>query len=200
MTTLANLLTYLASDYLRDPNNRIRPTATLTRAINQAYRKLQADMLFSAWEQELTTTQSLTSGTSQYAKPTLSSTITTIVIENTELLFTTFDAAIEMWTIAQGKPYAYYIRANQINYVPTPNTSYTATVYYQAGLADMETGQSSEYPSDYDDAILCYASYIIFNNVQKIDNANSFRVRYEEAVNVLRMKNFYTDRDLFMNM
>jgi len=200
MTTLANLHTYLANDYLRDPNSRIRPTDTKTRAINQAYRKLQADMLFSSWEQELTTTQALTSGTSQYDKPTLTSTITTIVIDNTELLFTTFDSAIEMGTIAQGKPYAYYIRANKINYIPTPNTDYTATVYYQAGLADMETGDSSEYPSDYDDALLCYASYILFNQVQKYDNANVMRGRYEEAVNALRMKFFYTDRALFMNM
>lgn len=200
MTTLANLQTYLANDYLRDPNNRIRPTDIKTRAINQAYRKLQADMLFSTWEQELTTTQTLISWTSQYDKPTLNSTITAVVIDNSELLFTTFDAAIEMWTIAQGKPYAYYIRANKINYIPTPNTDYTATVYYQAWLEDMGTWDSSEYPSDYDDALLCYSSYILFNQVQKYDNATVMRARYEEAVNVLKMKSFYTDRALFMNM
>ena len=200
MTTLANLQTYLGNDYLRDPNNRIRPTDTKTRAINQAYIKLQADMLFSTWEQELTTTQSLVAGTSQYAKPTLSSTITAIVIENSELVLTTFDEAIAMWTIAQGKPYAYYIRANNINYLPTPNTTYTATVYYNAWLADMETGDSSEYPSDYDDALLAYASYILFTQVQKYDNATVMRARYEEAVNVLRMKYFYDDNALFMNM
>lgn len=200
MTTLANLQTYLANDYLRDPNSRIRPIDTKTRAINQAYRKLQADMLFSVWEQELSTTQTLTSGTSQYEKPTLTSSISAIVIENSELLLTTFDDAIEMWTIAQGKPYAYYIRANKINYIPTPNNTYTATVYYNAGLADMATGDSSGYPSDYDDAILCYASYILFSQVQKYDNATVMKARYEEAVNVLRMKFFYDDRALFMNM
>ena len=200
MTTLANLHTYLSNDYLRDPNSRIRPTDTKTRAINQAYRKLQADMLFSTWEQELTTTQTLTSWTSQYDKPTLTATVTSIVIDNSELLFTTFDEAIEMWTIAQGKPYAYYIRANKINYIPTPNTDYTATVYYQAWLTDMETGDSSEYPSDYDDALLCYASYILFNQVQKYDNAVAMRNRYEEAINAIKMKVFYTDRALFMNM
>ncbi len=200
MTTLANLHTYLSNDYLRDPNSRIRPTDTKTRAINQAYRKLQADMLFSTWEQELTTTQTLTSWTSQYNKPTLTATVTAIVIDNSELLFTTFDEAIERWTIAQGKPYAYYIRANKINYIPTPNADYTATVYYQAWLADMETGDSSWYPSDYDDALLCYASYILFNQVQKYDNATVMKVRYDDAVNTIKMKVFYTDRALFMNM
>lgn len=200
MTTLATLLTYLGNDYLRDPNSRIRPTDTKTRAINQAYRKLQADMLFSTWEQELITTQTLTSWTSQYDKPTLTASITSIVIDNTELLFTTFDDAIKIWTIAQGKPYAYYIRANKINYIPTPNNTYTATVYYQAWLEDMSTWDSSWYPSDYDDAVLCYASYILFNQVQKYDNATVMKARYEEAVNVLKMKFFYTDRDLFMNM
>jgi flagellum-specific peptidoglycan hydrolase FlgJ len=64
----------------------------------------------------------------------------------------------------------------------------------------METGDSSEYPSDYDDALLCYASYILFNQVQKYDNAVAMRNRYEEAVNAIKMKVFYTDRALFMNM
>ena len=54
----------------------------------------------------------------------------------------------------------------------------------------METGDSSEYPSDYDDALLCYASYILFNQVQKYDNATVMRTRYEEAVNAIKMKVF----------
>ncbi len=43
MASLTNLR-QLVADVTRDPNNRIRPTATVDRAINSAYQTIQQEL------------------------------------------------------------------------------------------------------------------------------------------------------------
>ena len=198
MTSIASLSNTLSTRYLRDPNKRVRPASIQYWALQDAYEQLLSDLWYWLWGNETSDTIITTSWVSWYAMDSLLARVSDLVYNYTILREITHKKYLELWEVDQGKPSMYYIRNNKIEIVPTPDDSYTITVYGDFTYNTINESTDSELPAMCDKAILLFASYILLSDVEKYDKASRNRQRYTEALNSIRMRFTYDSDNLMM--
>ncbi len=176
MSTLVSLREQVA-DSVRDPNNRIRSTSVVDRAINKAYLLVQQDLEGFIDDTLTSTTISVVAGTQEYSLPANFLTLQTAQLANVTLYQTTKQQLINADLYANtGTPQSYYIRWANIGLYPSPIASGTLTINYVATLPTITTSIDSENPTLLDAAIVYRTCAILFRQVQKFQEANLWEI------------------------
>lgn len=184
LTTLRQLVT----DTTRDPNNRIRPLATVDRAINNAYMTVQQEL--ENFIDATNATQEITviAGTQEYVLPSLFLKLQSVTYNNNALFRTERKKIIENGTItSNGSPIYYYIKGNEIWLYPIPNNGGTLSVEYTTLLPTITDSVDSEAPELLDQAIAYKAVVTLFKQVQKLQEAQVRELEYQNEINNARM-------------
>lgn len=186
MATLLALREQVA-DCVRDPNNRIRSTSVVDRAINKAYLLVQQDLEGFIDDTVTSTTISVIANTQEYALPANFLTLQTAQLANVTLYQTTKQQLINANLFGNtGTPQSYYIRWANIGLYPSPIASGTLTINYVATLPTITTSIDSENPTMLDDAIVYRATAILYRQVQKFQEANLWEVEAIKEIDKAR--------------
>lgn len=187
MASLTNLR-QLVADVTRDPNNRIRPLATVDRAINSAYMTIQQELENFIDTTNATQTITIIPWIQEYTLPSLFLKLQTVTFNNIALFRTERKKIIENGTITStGGPIYYYIKGNEIWLYPTPQEAGTASIEYTALLPTITTSEDSQAPELLDQAIAYKAVVILFKQVQKIQEAQVREQEYQQEINMARL-------------
>jgi len=187
MASLTNLR-QLVADVTRDVNYRIRPTATVDRAINSAYTTVQQELENFIDTTNATQTITIIPWTAEYTLPSLFLKLQTVTYNNIALFRTERKKIIENGTITStGSPIYYYIKGNEIWLYPTPQEAGTISIEYTALLPTITTSEDSQAPELLDQAIAYKAVTILFKQVQKIQEAQVREQEYQQEINLARL-------------
>lgn len=187
MASLTNLR-QLVADVTRDPNNRIRPLATVDRAINSAYQTIQQELENFIDTTNATQTISIIPWTAEYTLPSLFLKLQTVTYNNIALFRTERKKIIENGTITStGSPIYYYIKGNEIWLYPIPQEAGTISIEYTALLPTITTSIDSQAPELLDQAIAYKAATILFKQVQKLQEAQVREQEYQNEINLARL-------------
>lgn len=187
MASLTNLR-QLVADVTRDPNNRIRPTATVDRAINSAYMTIQQELENFIDATNATQTINIIPWTQEYTLPSLFLKLQTVTFNNIALFRTERKKIIENGTITStGSPIYYYIKGNEIWLYPIPQEAGTISIEYTALLPTITTSEDSQAPELLDQAIAYKAATILFKQVQKLAEAQVREQEYQQEINLARL-------------
>lgn len=139
-------------------------------------------------------TFNLVSGTGEYPLPTDFIKMDVVTYNGQSLKKTDRGTLKKMvnGAFTSGNPYAYYITGSNIGFYPIPVGGVAGLEYFKK-LPTLTEVQGSELPSEFDDAICTYASYIAFNGVNKIDKATVMRADYQDIMSTLLMSYIYDD-------
>lgn len=167
MTSIISLREQI-NDVTRDRNNRVRPVATVDRAINSAYTTVQQELenFIDATNETHTTTSIVWQ--QEYALPSDFAILQTVVYDSTALLRTTKKRIIENdQNTTTGSPIYYYIQGSDIWLYPIPNDTKTITMEFTSMLPTITTSVDSDAPSLLDSAIVYKAVSLLFKQVWK---------------------------------
>lgn len=182
MASLTTLLSRLSSELLRDPNNRIRPTTTLTYALNTAQSYLQSQ--FQSMVDDTESIASTVDGTQEYNLPSDFAKLISVQYNDQPLTRTTLEELREIYkTFTQWTPTYYYIRPWVIWLYPIPDAVWTIRLYFSNLLPTITTWQDSSVPSMLDDALLYKAASICYRQVGRWDMASIRDIEFEKEVN-----------------
>ena len=106
------------------------------------------------------------------------------------------DILAKWWEDNTGTPSKYYVYWNNLWLYPTPTSAVEFDIIYYKRLAELTSGQDSQLPVDFDDAICLYATYIAFNSVNKLDAAKVAFTDYQLNINTLLSSYIYEDMDV----
>lgn len=195
-TTLAQLVTRLSEDYLRDTNHRIRPEDVKKRAINKAYKNVMKEFNFAIDTLEATATGSTVSWTATITQPTGFVSLESILIEDDRLERRDRTYVAEHPT-SNTRPNAYYITDDDIVLYPTPDGAYSYTILYNKLATALSSDSDTVWMDDVslDDAILLYAWYKLLLPLDA-NKAMALRNDYNDVVNWLRYQFQYDTEDL----
>lgn len=187
MASLTNLR-QLVADVTRDVNYRIRPLATVDRAINSAYTTVQQELENFIDTTNATQTITIIAWTQEYTLPSLFLKLQTVTYNNIALFRTERKKIIENGTITStGSPIYYYIKGNEIWLYPTPQEAGTISIEYTALLPTITTSEDSQAPELLDQAIAYKAVTILFKQVQKLAEAQVRDQEYQMEINMARL-------------
>lgn len=187
MASLTNLR-QLVADVTRDPNNRIRPLATVDRAINSAYMTIQQELENFIDTTNATQTITIIPWTAEYTLPSLFLKLQTVTFNNIALFRTERKKIIENGTITStGSPIYYYIKGNEIWLYPIPQEAGTISIEYTTLLPTITTSEDSQAPELLDQAIAYKAVTILFKQVQKLQEAQVRDQEYQNEINLARL-------------
>lgn len=200
-TTLEQLRDRVNEEIKIDPNNRVSSPTLIDNNLNEALRKVQQDLSFSLPENlkvALITANAqekeLPSDFQKIAQPD-----SLKLGDSTPISPTRYERILQSRNLTDtGQPYLYYIRWDGSNYVigfyPSPRTSFTITVPYYAELPTMTDSQDSPLPSQYDIALIEYATYLTMRRLpmyeQKAIEHLSF---YKESIKGIAANNAIRD-------
>ena len=171
------------SDITRDPNNRVRPSATVDRAINKAYKTVQQELESMIDDTNKTSTISIIAWTTEYSLPASFLVLQTARINTTALFRTAKKKIVELEeTTSTGSPICYYLQGGNIWLYPIPNQSDTLTLEYTGILDDITTVEDAVTPSVLDYAIVYKASALLFLQVQKINESQIRENEYNKEI------------------
>lgn len=187
MASLTNLR-QLVTDVTRDPNNRIRPVATVDRAINSAYTTIQQELenfIDTTNETYTTTTIWLQQ---EYTLPSNFLKLQTVVYNWIALLRTTKKKIVETdQNTTTGSPIYYYIHWGNLWLYPIPNQAQTITLTSSTILPTITDTEDSQASELLDWAIAYKAAVILFKQVQKIQEAQVREQEYQSEINMARL-------------
>ncbi len=187
MASLTNLR-QLVADVTRDPNNRIRPLATVDRAINSAYTTIQQELENFIDTTNETYTTTTIAWQQEYTLPTNFLKLQTVVYNWIALLRTTKKKIVETdQNTTTGSPIYYYIHGGNLWLYPTPNQAQTITLTSTVTLATITDTEDSQAPELLDWAIAYKAVAILFKQVQKIQEAQVREQEYQSEINMARL-------------
>jgi len=191
MATLVSLREQV-TDITRDPNYRIRPLATLDRAINNAYVTIQQDLESYIDDSNQTTTVAGVIWTQEYTLPTdflvAQQIRRTTSTQSVPLLLTTKKKLqTQFTTMTTGVPTNYYIYAGNIWLYPIPLDSWTIEITYTAKLATITTSVDSANNDILDNAIAYKAASMLFKQVQKLDESQIRAIEAQKEIDSARM-------------
>lgn len=190
MSTLAQLVAYTTDEIQNDPSLRVSSRTLVERNLNRALERVQSDTGYALPENisVYTTTPTaqeidLPEDFVRIADPNgvkCGSGTPISAIEYTELL--------QMYNLsgASGQPLYYYIRNEdgtwKIGFYPVPQNQ-TVTIPYNKKLPEMTSVVSSPLSSDYDEALVTYATYLVLRRIKGYEEkANRYYAMYKDAV------------------
>ena len=187
MASLTNLR-QLVTDITRDVNYRIRPLATVDRAINSSYMTVQQELENFIDTTNATQTISTIANTQEYTLPYLFLKLQSVTHDGNALFRTEKKKIIENGNVATtGSPIYYYIRGNEIWLYPIPTTAWTLSIDYTALLPTITTSVDSEAPELLDQSIANKAAATLFKQVQKLAEAQVREQEYQQEINLARL-------------
>lgn len=189
MSTLSTLRSRVRLEKVRiDPNGRIQSDTILNSNINQAVTQIQQDGDFGWHFNDAEYSVATVASTATYALPSDFVRIEKGTVKwNTSLL----ERADYNWLVrtnsslaVDGTPAYYYLRGVNIGLFQRPNEIQNLTFNYRKKLAAMAAdGTDSGLPSDFDEAIIQYATYLCFAPFAgKEDKALQAVQAYNEAM------------------
>lgn len=194
MSSLQEIRT-LARGYIKiDPNSKIFSDTTLDSFINRAYFQVQKEWQHRWRECSAYTTQSTVAWTAEYNLPTDFLKLSLVSLEWSPLQeVSKQQIRLTNYTASQGKPNQYYLYGTKIGFNSIPNSTYSIIIDYFKRLATLTSTQASELPTDFDDAIALYASYLAFKSVNKMDSATGSLADYNQVISTLLTSYIYDD-------
>lgn len=187
MATIATLR-QLVIDNTRDPNYRVRPQATVDRAINSAYDTIQQELEGFIDATQSTTTITTVAGQQEYTLPSDFNITQTVQYGNRALYYLTKNLIIDAnQNTTAGSPSYYYTRGNKFWLYPIPNEVATVSVNYTALLPTITDSVESDNPAVLDVAIAYKATVLLFKQVQKIQEAQVWEQEYQSEINNARL-------------
>ncbi len=195
MSTLSSLVSDLRNYIKSDPNDKIWGSAIKESAINSAYFQIQKDGGFRWPQNEASTTQVTVGGTAEYALPTDFIRLEMVQFSDTlgQLTPTTKQAAMRNGTTSQGRPSNYYLWNQKLGFYSTPDTAYPANILYRKRLATLTGVQDSLFPSDFDNAIVRYAAYILWSTTKNQPKTGQALDDYRLMLGMLKDAYLYQD-------
>lgn len=179
MTALTSLRSRISTEFLRDPNYRIRPTTVVDQAINDAQTRMRQRL----WSMvnDKTSTITTVAWTQEYTAPTDLGRSINLTFNGVTLYETTLEELRTLYPeFGSGKPTHYYIRPWLIWLYPIPNVVWTVNIYYTQIPPTITTSQDSTTPAYMDYALLLLASSILYSQVNP-DKAQYFMALSEKA-------------------
>lgn len=196
-TTLPNLRIKCRTAYLKiDPNAKVWDDNMLDFYLNEWKRQVQYDTFFELPENQATEDYQLIKWVKEYDLPSRFIKTTWVLFNWKELKLSSKDKC--MWN-SEWMPNEYYLYGWKIGFYPTPSTSMTVNMLYCHELNEMSMVIWTELPTDYDDVIVLYATYLMLMSVEKIDKANMVRNQYQNKRDTLFMR-FFDDENLSFNV
>lgn len=184
MATLSNLITYISSDYLSDPNNKIWSQASITRALNIAQNDMQKDLIGLLNNQDSYYSFSTVVWTQSYTLPTDFVRLSEIRYNGRPLVKTTRKQVQDTYTtITSGQPYRYYIWDNTLYVNPNPDAVGTIDMLYTASYTIIDSSNPSGVPTDLEQALLMRACVILFKQKMKFDASQMRDQEYQVQLN-----------------
>lgn len=170
MSTLQTLRSNLRTEIRTDPNGRIWSDATLNRNLVEAVNTIQQDGSFDWFFNDgLETTVSVV-GQAEYDLPSDFARLELRGIKYDGYMLNKKDYRVvfdEYDLTSQGTPSIYYLRGTKFGVNPLPSSIKTISYLYRAKLPEMvDDTDDSGMPSDFDEAIISYAEYLCWNDLQ----------------------------------
>lgn len=185
MSTIETIRTGV-TDLTRDPNYRVWSTATVDRAINIAYTRMQQDLI-GMFASNTTQSISIVAGTQEYALNSNFMILKNVNIWEQTLTKINKKDAIQnpdaVWT-----PLYYYIDNTNIGLYPTPTESWTLTVFYSKSFDVVSESTDIMSPVFIDTALIYLTASILFKQVWKFDFGNIREKEYNTAVDYGRLQ------------
>lgn len=189
-TPTNTLLKELNDDLKIDKNNKLWTAEEKYSALNWAYFQLQKDLQFKIRECQKQFDITTTPGTREYTLPNNFIHMNEVTynfqpiwpVEKEEL------ARRQVFqNNVQGTPYQYYLYGSQVGLDPIPAEAKTLSLYMARQLPTLTATQGSILPSQYNLAIIKYASYLIWSGPRgNRQTAQEKATDYKQQVNTLR--------------
>lgn len=197
MTSQANMLTELATIYLRDPGNNLFPTTIITHALQKAYEQVQHELWYTSQESNQEYSVPIVAWTATYALPSDFVSLRTATIEwgiitgiNKDALAHRYIDLTTTWV-----PRRYYLEWWYFGLFPVPSTVVGIKMYYNRRLPALSSSQASLFPSHYDEAVYRYAAYLCWWPVD--NNKALFELQeYQRCVDKIRGEGMYIDENV----
>ena len=180
MSTRLELRTLLNTEIKIDPNNKIWSESAKNNYIDSAYFQLQKDWNFEWRENDANNTQSTVVWTQEYTLPTdfirteLVRYNWTEIHPRSKTQLKRENATFVSWT-----PSRYYLYSSNIWFDVLPNAVLTLDIDYRKKLTKFTADtDSSEFPEDFDDAIVKYAAYLAWSSPR--GNEQTSRAKLQE--------------------
>lgn len=181
-------LRQLVIDNTRDPNYKVRPQATVDRAINNAYDTVQQELEGFIDTTQSSTTITTVAGQQEYDLPADFNILQTAQYASTALYYTTKNLIIDNNSSTSAwVPAYYYTRWSKLWLYPIPNTANTVTINYTALLPTISESVDSDNPAVLNFAIACKATALLFKQVNKMQEAQVREAEYQQEINNARL-------------
>ncbi len=193
MSTIADIRS-LIWDLTRDPQNRIRSSPTVDRAINSAYKRIQQD-LYGMLDADSETTINWIANTWLYTLPTDNNFIEVVKREGKTLERTTRKDVYEIDTVSTTSelpawtPDQYYTTDWSIWLYPVPDTAWSIKIIYSwlfSPLSDANPTLSTQ--SFCDNAIVYYATSILNKQIMRLDVSQVREQEYMKEITKARLQ------------
>ena len=170
MTTLSGLIDQLRDEIKIDPKGTINSDTLLTRNINRALRRIQEDTSYDLPENQGVALVSVQSGVREYDLPTdfkrMGEPQSVKWGKSTILSPSDYNTLLAHYDLDDNASTSnrYYIRKEsgdwKIGLYPIPSSSEIVTAPYLKSLPEISASQDSPLPTDFDEVIVVYASYL----------------------------------------
>lgn len=200
-TTLAQLRADVVEEIKKDPNNRVSSATLIDKNINRALKKVQQDLNFSIPEaikvDTITTSANEVALASDFQKVANPNSVK--ISDSTRIFPVQYTELIGTRNMNDtGQPYQYYIRYDGTQYVigfyPRPTSSQTVTLPYYAVLPELTDAVDSPLPSQYDIAIVEYATYLTLRRLPGSEaKAADYLAFYKDDIQDIAANNMIKD-------
>jgi hypothetical protein len=175
MTTLANLVSQVRDEIKIDPKGSINSTVLIERNLNRALRKIQEDTNYDLPDNAAYASLNLVAGTLEYDLPTdfmkMAEPQSVKLDSSTPIYPSDYNTLLASYDLSQGggAPTKYYVRkesgAWKMGFYPLPGNSGVITAPYLKKLQEMDADNDSPLPSEYDELLVLYASYLTLRRI-----------------------------------
>lgn len=188
MSTRLTLRDNLRDELKIDPSGKIWSDSILNRNLETAKRKVQQEGDYQWFFNDAKHSDTTVASTAEYALPSDFVRIEgeTVKYNGIKVLPTPLQDLERQYTTltAEGTPSVYYLRGLNIGFYQIPNAAQTFTFLYRQKLDDYSADASdSGMPSDFDEAMVQYAAYLCWNDIQgRSDKAVEAVQNFKEAM------------------
>jgi hypothetical protein len=192
-TTLSGLIDQVKEETKIDPKGTVNSDNLIARNLNRALLKIQQEMSFGLPQNQAVFVLNIQVGQREYDLPDdftkIAEPQSVKIGASTPLYPVDYNTLLGSFDLddSNGLPNVYYIRQDGNKWViglyPTSNTSDTVTIPYNKRLADISSTQSSPLPTEYDEALVLYASYLTLRRIKGYQDLAGFMFQsYKEAM------------------